>query len=192
MLYGFISSQGGPISAIDTESLSAKLVEAYATVLRPKIRTARKFFHFVDELAKDELQRSDQLRQLSAGIGEGVNIKLKFNRHWTTIFKMQRQLKEGQVSVEVFLHTVTNLIGISNTTANGEQSNEVADDDGEDTVAEIPLPLCEECGAAEQRKIVLQPCGHVWSCQQCYEEKSSNSQIACPMCKAIAKGHSTF
>lgn len=187
-----VLKKGGPLSVIGSESSSSKLVEAYAIGLRPKMRLARKFFHYVNELAKDEMQKAEQLKQLSADIGEADSNKPKFNRQWKNLVKLQWQLKEHKVTVAEYLQTLTMCSSKLNTTSDSAQSTEDLDDDDEDTVQETNLPLCDKCGAAEPQKIVLQPCGHVWKCRQCYEEKSGNIQIACPICKTIAKGHLVF
>lgn len=167
-------------------SASAKLVETNNAVLRPKIRPARKFFHFVDELAKDELLKADEL---STGSGTGhEDGKPKSNRHANTIVRMQKRVQDGKATVAEFLIILSEPSSALNmSSVFGQQLYDVEDDDGVEMEEQaIELLFCETCGAADQRKIVLQPCGHVCKCKHCYEKNKASS---CPLCKQIATGY---
>lgn len=120
----------------------------------------------------------------------------RLSRLWKTIYKYQRELLNGKTTVADFLTILTNTMNALNmpwdSQYRAQPSCDVQDEDDGDAAEEIGLPLCEDCGAAEQRKIVLQPCGHVWKCHQCYVEINRNRPIACPTCTADATGHLMF
>lgn len=189
------SVQGGPISVLGSETSSAKLIETYTAGLLLKIRPGRQFFHFVDDLAKEEMNKADQLATVSTQIDD--SIKTKCTRHWNTIVRLQREIQDGKVDVAEFLQTLsihTRAPLMSWNSFGTQLPNEVEDDneEEEEVEEEINLPLCEKCGAAEQRKIVSQPCGHLGKCLQCYEEKTSNGKLSCPVCKASVKDFVIF
>lgn len=137
------------------------------------------------------------MQSLSTGSGDVEADKpKKTSRHWNNIVKFQRQLLSGKMKVADFLDILTNKSNSLNITwddpCKAQLIGDSEDEDDGNAAKEINRPLCEECGAAEQRKIVLQPCGHVWNCHQCYEGKSRNREIACPNCETVATGHLRF
>lgn len=187
--------QNQPISVLGSESASAKLVETYTATLMQKIRPGREFFHYVDELAKEELLKADQLQRLTAGSGAVESSRPKGSRHWNAIVRLQRDLQDGKVTVAEFLQTLsinTSPSLLSSKSQAGRPTDAQVDDNGDEAEEVIELPLCDKCGAAQRQKFVLQPCGHVWKCRHCYHAQNGDRTIACPVCKTSVTGHVMF